>query len=90
MIDPDGLHLGGPLTYTAIMLILMPFGGWYLFASQLVLPSAGGSRVGAVIGLWMVTRRDINPLVVPSCSYRCGGPLLHLVSSGSYRHSVEC
>jgi len=53
MIDPQGLHLGGLITYTAIMLVLMPFGGWYLFASQLVLPSAGGSRVGAFIGLWL-------------------------------------
>jgi len=54
MIDPQGLHLGGLLTHTAIMLVLMPFGGWFLFASQLVLPTAGGSRLGAVIGLWLV------------------------------------
>ena len=53
MIDPTGLHLGGLLTYAAIMLVLMPICGWYLFASQLVLPNTGGSRLGAVIGLWL-------------------------------------
>ena len=53
MIDPQGLHPGGLITYAAVMLALMPIGGWLLFASQLVLPSAGRSRLGAVIGLWL-------------------------------------
>jgi hypothetical protein len=53
MIDPQGLHLSGMLTYTAIMLVLVPFAGWFIFASQLVLPTAGSSRLGAVAGLWV-------------------------------------
>jgi hypothetical protein len=53
MIDPQGLHPGGLITYAAVMLALMPIGGWLLFASQLVMPTAGRSRLGAVIGLWL-------------------------------------
>jgi hypothetical protein len=54
MIDPQGLHLWGLLTYTGIMLVLMPFmGGWQLLVTQLVVPTAGRSRAGAVFNLWI-------------------------------------
>jgi hypothetical protein len=54
MIDPQGLHLRGLLTYTGIMLVLLPFmGGWQLLVTQLVVPTAGRSRVGAVFNLWI-------------------------------------
>jgi hypothetical protein len=53
MIDPQGLHLGGLITYAAIMLVAMPFLGWQLLATEFVFPSAGRTRLGAVIGLWV-------------------------------------
>jgi hypothetical protein len=62
MIDPQGLHLRGLITYTAIMLVLMPFaGGWQLLVTQLVVPTAGRSRVGAVLTCGLVAH----------CSGRC-------------------
>jgi len=54
MINPDGLRLGGLITYAVIMLILMPFGGgWLLLATQLVVPTAGRTRLGAVLSTWV-------------------------------------
>jgi hypothetical protein len=53
MIDPQGLHLWGLVSFTGIMLILLPIGAWYLFAAQLVVPTAGRSRLGAVFNLWI-------------------------------------
>jgi hypothetical protein len=54
MIDPNGLHLRGLLNYTAIMLVLMPFaGGWQLLVTQLIVPTAGRSRLAAVVNLWL-------------------------------------
>jgi hypothetical protein len=53
MIDPQGLHLWGLVSFTGIMLILLPIAGWYLFAAQLVLPTAGRTRLGAVFNLWL-------------------------------------
>jgi len=53
MIDREGLHLRGLITYTGIMLVLMPISGWFLFASQLVLPTAGRSRPIAMLNLWI-------------------------------------
>jgi hypothetical protein len=52
MIDPQGLHLWGLITYAGIMLVVMPFAGWPLLATQFVLPTAGRSRTGAVASLW--------------------------------------
>jgi hypothetical protein len=52
MINPEGLHLRGLITYTAVMLIVMPFAGWQLLLTQFVLPTAGRSRLGAVASLW--------------------------------------
>lgn len=53
MIDPQGLHLSGLIMYAAIMLVVMPFLGWQLLATEFVFPSAGRTRLGAVIGLWI-------------------------------------
>ena len=54
MIDPQGLHLRGLLTYTGIMVVLLPVaGGWQLLVTQLVVPTAGRSRVSAVFNLWI-------------------------------------
>jgi hypothetical protein len=54
MINPEGLRLGGLITYAVIMLILMPFGGgWLLLATQLVVLTAGRTRLGAVLSTWV-------------------------------------
>src|SRR6266851_3280100 len=54
MINPDGLRLWGLINYTLIMLILMPFaGGWQILATQLVLPTAGRTRLAAVLNTWI-------------------------------------
>lgn len=54
MISPEGLHFWGLVSYAGIMLVLMPFaGGWQLLAAQLVVPTAGRSRLGAVFNLWI-------------------------------------
>jgi hypothetical protein len=54
MVMPEGLHLGGLITYTLIMLVLMPFGGgWLVLATQFALPTAGRTRLGAVLNTWI-------------------------------------
>jgi hypothetical protein len=53
MISPAGFHLWGLVSYTAIMLVLMPFAAWPIFATQLVLPTAGRTRLRAVINTWL-------------------------------------
>lgn len=53
MIDPQGLPLRGLVSYTGIILILLPIGGWLVFAFQLVSPTTGRSRLGAVFNLWI-------------------------------------
>jgi hypothetical protein len=53
MISPDGLHIRGLVLYAAIMLVLMPFAAWQIFATQLVLPTAGPTRIRAVINTWV-------------------------------------
>ncbi len=54
MTNPEGLRLAGLINYALIMLILMPFGGgWLLLATQLVVPTAGRTRLGAVLSTWI-------------------------------------
>src|SRR5712691_9697666 len=53
MIMPGGLRIGGLLAYTAVMLVLLPISGWWLFATQLVVPTAGRTRLSAVFNLWI-------------------------------------
>jgi hypothetical protein len=54
MVMPEGLRLTGLINYTLIMLVLMPFGGgWLLLATQLVVPTAGRTRLAAVFNTWI-------------------------------------
>jgi hypothetical protein len=53
MIDPQGLPVRGLISVAGIMLVVVPIGGWFVFATQLVLPTAGRSRLGAVFNLWI-------------------------------------
>jgi hypothetical protein len=53
MIMPGGVRVAGLLAYAAIMLVLMPFTAWPIFATQLVVPTTGRSRLGAVFNLWI-------------------------------------
>ncbi len=53
MISPDGLHIRGLVSYAAIMLVIMPFAAWQIFATQLVLPTAGPTRMRAVFNTWV-------------------------------------
>jgi hypothetical protein len=54
MTNPEGLHLLGLVNYTLVMLMLMPFGGgWLLLVTQLVVPTAGRTRLGAVFNTWV-------------------------------------
>ena len=52
MIDPEGLHLGGLLTVTAILLVVLPFMAWQSFALVALFPPAGQSRARSVLSLW--------------------------------------
>ena len=50
MTNPEGLHLIGLVNYTLVMLVLMLFGGgWQVLVTQLVLPTAGRTRLAAVL-----------------------------------------
>lgn len=54
MVNPEGLHLIGLINYTLIMLVLMPFGGGLpLLITQLILPTAGRTRLASVISTWV-------------------------------------
>jgi hypothetical protein len=53
MVNPEGLHLWGLLTYAAIMLILMPITSWPILVQAAVFPPAGGSRLGSVLITWI-------------------------------------
>jgi hypothetical protein len=54
MVMPEGLHLAGLVNYTLTMLVLMPFGGgWPLLATQFALPTAGRTRLAAVVNTWI-------------------------------------
>jgi hypothetical protein len=53
MIDPAGLHLWGLITYTGIMLILLPIVGWPVLLQAAIFPPAGESRLGSVLATWI-------------------------------------
>jgi hypothetical protein len=54
MTNPEGLHLIGLVNYTFVMLVLMLFGGgWRILLTQLVLPTAGRTRLAAVFNTWI-------------------------------------
>ncbi len=53
MIDPMDLNIGSLIEYWAIMAVFLPFVGWPIFLAQLALPTAGRSRLAAVVNVWL-------------------------------------
>jgi hypothetical protein len=53
MVNPEGLHVWGLLTYAAIMLILMPFVGWPILLQAAIFAPAGESRPQSVMATWI-------------------------------------
>jgi hypothetical protein len=53
MIDPGGLHLGGLLTFTAIVAVALPFIGWPSLLLSAAFPPAGKSRLRSVVTFWI-------------------------------------
>ncbi len=53
MIDPQGLHLGGLLAYSAIVFVILPFIAWPSFLLSAVFRSAGESRSSSVLSFWI-------------------------------------
>jgi hypothetical protein len=53
MIDPQGLHLGGLLVYSAIVFVALPFVGWGSFLVVAAFPPAGESRCWSALRFWV-------------------------------------
>jgi hypothetical protein len=53
MIDPGGLHLGGLLTFTAIVALALPVIGWPSLLLSAAFPPAGVSRLRSVVTFWI-------------------------------------
>jgi hypothetical protein len=53
MIDPGGLHLGGLLTFTAIVAVALPFIAWPSLLLSAVFAPAGVSRLRSVVTFWI-------------------------------------
>jgi hypothetical protein len=53
MISPEGLHLGGILALTAIVLVGLPFTAWLSFGQAALFPTAGQSRASSVLSFWV-------------------------------------
>jgi hypothetical protein len=53
MISPEGIHFGGLLAFTAIVLIALPFVAWLSFLQAALFPTAGQSRTNSVVSLWV-------------------------------------
>lgn len=51
MLDPSQFEVGSLISYWAIMAVLLPFAAWPLFLWQLVLPTAGFTRMMAVLNV---------------------------------------
>jgi hypothetical protein len=72
MIDPHGLHLGGLLAYTAIVLVALPLIGWSSFALVAVFAPAGESRSRSVLSFWLgasVTATAVTSFIASALSY---------------------
>lgn len=54
MIEPKPISINALATYWVIMGAIMPLGCWPLFVVQLVSPTAGRSRLTAVLNVWFV------------------------------------
>ena len=53
MLDSKAITINGLLTYWAILAAIFPFVGWPLLLAQVVMPTAGRSRLGAVVSVWI-------------------------------------
>ena len=53
MLDPKAIKIDGLISYWAIMAAIFPFVGWPLLLAQVVMPTAGRSRLGAVVSVWI-------------------------------------
>jgi hypothetical protein len=79
MISPAGLHLGGLITYTAIVFVALPFVGWGSFLVVAAFPAAGESRTRSVLAFWLggsVTATAVISFIASAMSYpRPGMPI---------------
>jgi hypothetical protein len=53
MLDAKAIKIEGLISYWAIMAAIFPFVGWPLLLAQVVMPSAGRSRIAAVVSVWL-------------------------------------
>jgi len=81
MIDPAGLHLWGLISYTAIMLIVMPFAAWQSFVLVGVFSPSGESRCRSVLAFWIgasVTATAVVSFIATALSYPRPGARIDL------------
>jgi hypothetical protein len=72
MIDPGGLHLGGLLTFTAVVALVLPFIGWPSLLLSAAFPPAGKSRLRSVVTFWVggsVTATAVISFIASALSY---------------------
>jgi hypothetical protein len=53
MLDAKPIKIDGLISYWAIMAAIFPFVGWPLLLAQVVMPTAGRNRLGAVVSVWL-------------------------------------
>jgi hypothetical protein len=53
MIDPGGLHIGGLLTFTVVVALVLPFVAWPSLLLSAAFPPAGVSRLRSVVTFWI-------------------------------------
>jgi len=53
MIEPQPISISALTSYWAITATILPFGCWPLFVFQLARPTAGSSRLTAVLNVWV-------------------------------------
>ena len=53
MIDPGGLHLGGLLTFTVVVAVVLPIFAWPSLLLSAAFPPAGASRLRSVVTFWI-------------------------------------
>src|SRR5258708_19075010 len=53
MLDQKEIKIDGLISYWAIRAAIFPLVGWPLLLAQVVMPSAGRSRLAAVVSVWL-------------------------------------
>src|SRR5712671_6694219 len=53
MLDAKAIKIDTLVSYWAIMAAIFPFVGWPLLLAQVVMPTAGRSRLAAVVSVWI-------------------------------------